>query len=64
MSRPCPCFGEHRSMRHRLVLWAVVLPLAASCAQVFAASPGRPNVLVILTDDQRADAIGLGGSRT
>jgi N-acetylglucosamine-6-sulfatase len=27
------------------------------------AAPRRPNVLVILTDDQRADAVGLGGSR-
>jgi N-acetylglucosamine-6-sulfatase len=42
------------------------LPLLAALAlagtAVRAAAP-RPNVLFILTDDQRADAIGLGGSR-
>jgi len=37
------------------VLDSVVLP---------ASEPGRqPNVLVVLTDDQRADAIGLGGAK-
>jgi N-acetylglucosamine-6-sulfatase len=29
----------------------------------FAAGPRRPNILFILTDDQRWDAIGLGGSK-
>ena len=46
---------------HIRLLIGVVTLLAATVAS--AATPRRPNVLVILTDDQRADAIGLGGSR-
>ena len=37
--------------------------LTLAVANLASATPRRPNVLVILTDDQRADAIGLGGSR-
>lgn len=43
------------------------LPLLLALAAMLPATPGftadRPNVLFILTDDQRWDAIGLGGSR-
>jgi len=37
--------------------------LALLCGQLKAAEARRPNVLFILTDDQRWDAIGLGGSK-
>ena len=33
------------------------------CSQESALTAAKPNVLFILTDDQRADALGLGGSR-
>src|SRR5687768_11625239 len=46
-------------VRMFLLLIGAVLLVAANAP----AAPRRPNVLVILTDDQRADAIGLGGSR-
>lgn len=45
-------------MATAFVATAAPLPSPASAAET-----GRPNVLFILTDDQRWDAIGLGGSR-
>ena len=41
-----------------LVVWCV-FGAAVAHAQAPAAAPGRPNVLVILTDDQRWDALGV-----
>ena len=43
------------------LLFACTLVLAN--VSLASATPRRPNVLVLLTDDQRSDAIGLGGSR-
>ena len=37
--------------------------LAVASSHSFAAEAKRPNILFILTDDQRWDAIGLGGSK-
>jgi arylsulfatase A-like enzyme len=45
------------------VVFLLVSVLMLATASVALAAPRRPNVLVVLTDDQRADAIGLGGSR-
>lgn len=47
---------------HTTLFWAGAVALAFSFLTVANAAQ-RPNVLVILTDDQRADAIGLGGSK-
>ncbi len=44
-------------------LLALVLALGMLPRADIGAATARPNVLFILTDDQRADAIGLGGSR-
>ncbi|QOV92001.1 sulfatase family protein [Humisphaera borealis] len=44
-----------------LVLSAAFVGLAGSLS--FAAEPKRPNVLVILTDDQRADTLSIAGSK-
>lgn len=44
-------------------LFALVLVLGLQPWTSSSAAEKRPNVLFILTDDQRADAIGLGGSR-
>ncbi len=49
-------------MIHR-ILPLSVLALALGLALPLTAAARRPNVLVILTDDQRWDALGLGGSR-
>lgn len=45
----------------RFALLASALLLGASLAQAGAAAPARPNVLVILTDDQRWDAMSCAG---
>ncbi len=51
------------NIRHLLALLVTGVSTLPSIA-VPAAQPGKqPNVLVVLTDDQRADAIGLGGSK-
>ncbi len=47
---------------HAMSCLAGALTLAASCLSAASAAK-PPNVLVILTDDQRADAVGLGGSK-
>ncbi len=46
----------------RTFVAGLVIPLAVAAAPAFAANDGgRPNVLVILTDDQRWDALGCAG---
>ena len=49
--------------RHSLLAWAMTLaaltPLTARTAQ----SPTRPNVLILFTDDQRADTLSAYGNR-
>jgi len=51
------------NIRHLLALLVTCVSTLPSIV-VPAAEPGKqPNVLVVLTDDQRADAIGLGGSK-
>lgn len=47
-------------MRLLPLLSLAVLVLSAAAPR--AATPARPNVLFVLTDDQRADALGLGGA--
>lgn len=46
-------------MRQLTLGWLVGLAVVGTTE----AAEARPNVLVILTDDQRADALGLGGSK-
>lgn len=48
-------------MKPRLLFWTMAC--FALLAHSSFAAPKRPNVLVILTDDQRWDALGLGGSK-
>ena len=47
--------------------WQIALALAmlltACSGRLVAATPQRPNVLFILTDDQRSEAVGLAGSK-
>jgi len=58
-------------MHYRTPVPAVLVLAAAACAPAdraidappAGAGKGRPNVLFILTDDQRWDALGVGGSR-
>src|SRR6266702_1823525 len=47
-------------MRHSLLVLAL---LAVVVSPSLAADAKRPNILFILTDDQRWDTIGLAGSR-
>ena len=46
------------AFRAALVAAAGLVPWLAGTAGAAAAEAGRPNVLFLLTDDQRADAIG------
>ena len=46
-------------MRVLHLILAAAAVFAAACAPSRPAEPGRPNVLVILTDDQRWDALGV-----
>src|SRR3970040_2152058 len=50
------------TMNHtsKLLLLLLVAALGLTCAQ---AVERKPNILFMLTDDQRWDAIGLGGSK-
>ncbi len=52
-------------MRHALTLLTLCCALLATrllvCATAAAAEPQRPNVLLILTDDQRWDCLGVAG---
>lgn len=59
-SRPQPdtTMSPFRFNRTFLLVAFALGSLAATCA-----AATRPNVLVILTDDQRADALGLGGNK-
>ena len=47
--------------QHRVLLIGLLVLLSAAMAD--RAFAKRPNVLLMLTDDQRTDAVGLGGSR-
>ncbi len=49
-------------MRHLIGLLAVLSLLSVS-GVAFAQTARRPNVLFILTDDQRADCLSLAGTR-
>ena len=49
-------------MNHPIVLTVALLAASGSSSSL-AAEAKRPNVLFILTDDQRWDALGLGGSK-
>jgi len=51
------------SLRFALSFLAAGLGALAAGSQSRVPAAQRPNVLVILTDDQRADALGLGGSK-
>lgn len=47
----------------RLVPCLLASLALASAATAFAATPRRPNILFVLTDDQRWDALGLAGHK-
>lgn len=48
---------------HPRPILALLLPALAFASFAFAAEPKRPNILFILTDDQRWDALGLAGHK-
>ena len=57
--------NRHNNMHALKLVLTVVVALSgfAGVSPANAAASRRPNVLFLLTDDQRWDAIGLGGNK-